>query len=128
MNITRFQGNQQSYSTGLLCLYHVTTRYRLDLIVARGLDPYKSRGKKKVIWLVNSEKVAWAIAHVSIRHNVPVENIRIQAVYLSDQDIYRAPNTGVYCLPEKIYVNPALNFSARAALKKIQNNQLLPVS
>lgn len=56
-------------------VYHVTTRYRADLIAAKGIDPERSKGKRKCSWYVSFPMLAWAIAHVSLRHKCPLENI-----------------------------------------------------
>ena len=47
-------------------LYHATTAKNLDSIKAVGLDPNRSLGAKKLVWLHTASRREWAILHVSI--------------------------------------------------------------
>lgn len=100
-----------------LVLYHVTTRYRLDLICAKGLDPAKSRGKRQVVWLVDGSKLAWAIAHCSIRHDVKVDQLRVIRTLFMETDLKRTRRVGVWNVDHQFYINPKDTYSARSALK-----------
>ncbi len=109
-----------------LVLFHVTTRYRLDLICAKGLDPDKSTGRRKVIWLVDGSMLAWAIAHCSTRHQVGVEQLRVIKTLFMDANLKRTRWTGVYNVDHRFYINPKDTCSARAALKQLKEYAAIP--
>ena len=51
-----------------MTLYHATPRKHLASIKAEGLDPMKSAGKRKEVWLHTASKRAWAVLHTQQRH------------------------------------------------------------
>ena len=51
-----------------MILYHATTRKHLATIEAEGLDPMKSAGKRKEVYLHTASKRAWAVLHTQRRH------------------------------------------------------------
>jgi len=87
MNDTTSQLVSQYIPQRYIQLYHVTTRYRADLIAANGIDPSRSKGKRKVSWYVEYQMLAWAIAHVALRHGTPLNNIVV-----------------ISCSPRRVYV------------------------
>lgn len=112
---SQLKHQQNRYTTKIL--YHVTTRYRADLIAARGIDPERSKGKRKVSWYVDQAKVDWAIAHVSIRHNCPVANIVVIPVMMGIRHFNLTQFKDVYTCAEVVYTRPGWYMSARAWLK-----------
>ena len=52
-----------------MILYHATPRKFLQSIKAEGLQPNRSTGKRKAIWLHTASKRAWAILHTQRRHD-----------------------------------------------------------
>lgn len=54
-------------------LWHVTTVDKLASIRRGGLDPARSKGKRKAVWLVPGRLRAWAVAHVLRRHKADLE-------------------------------------------------------
>ena len=51
-----------------MILYHATPRKHLATIEAEGLDPMKSAGKRKEVYLHTASKRAWAVLHTQRRH------------------------------------------------------------
>ena len=51
-----------------MTLYHATPRKFLSTIEAEGLDPQKSTGKRKEVYLHTASKRAWAVLHTQRRH------------------------------------------------------------
>lgn len=104
-------------------LFHVTTTYRATLIAARGVDPEKATGRLKSSWWVSPAKLAWAIGHVSVRHDVPATRIMVVAhAFDSEHQIINWMLPGIFRCPHTVYVNPAFMFSARKALKAINED------
>lgn len=62
-------------------LYHVTPRKNLESILASGVDPVFSQGARQVTWWVTRDRLPWAIAHCSIRHNCKVAELAVVSVY-----------------------------------------------
>lgn len=108
------------------CFFHVTTRYRADLIVAKGIDPKKSKGKQQCSWLVGMPRLAWAIAHVSIRHDVKVNDLRVVQLWLDPAglNLFVIPN--VYRAFKDIFIHPSGVISARKALRMYDEFMSVP--
>ena len=51
-----------------MTLYHATPQKHLNAIEAEGLDPMKSAGKRKEVWLHTKSKREWAVLHTQQRH------------------------------------------------------------
>jgi len=107
-------------------LYHVTTRYRADLIAARGIDPARSKGKRKVSWYVGQRMLAWAIAHVSLRHKTPIENIVVIAVHVRIDDMKKTAWRNVLTCDQVVHPSPHHFVSARKTLSQLKDNLEYP--
>lgn len=57
--------------------FHVTLAKNADSIYRSGIDPIFSQGKQKLSWFVTHDRLPWAIAHCSARHNVTVNELII---------------------------------------------------
>jgi hypothetical protein len=112
---------QQHLPSQYTTLYHVTTRYRADLIAAKGIDPTRSKGKRKVSWFVGLPKLAWAIAHVSLRHKTPIENIVVIAVHVRIDDMKKTAWRDVLTCDQVVHPDPRRFTSARKCLTQIKN-------
>lgn len=51
-----------------MILYHATPRKFLHSILTEGLDPQRSNGRIKGVWLHTASKRAWAVLHTQRRH------------------------------------------------------------
>jgi len=58
-------------------LYHVSPIRNHTSIVKSGVDPALARSRFHASWWVTSEKLAWALAHCSVRHNVIVTDLEV---------------------------------------------------
>jgi hypothetical protein len=61
--------------------WHVTPMRNLYSILERGVDPSYAKSNRALIWFVEWKGLLWALAHVSARYGVPVNQlvaIRIQ--------------------------------------------------
>lgn len=57
--------------------FHVTLAKNADSIYRNGIDPVFSQGKRQLSWFVTRDRLPWAIAHCSARHNVTVNELII---------------------------------------------------
>ena len=55
----------------LTVLRHCTPVRNVRSILSRGLDPARSRGRLRAVWLHAPSKTPWAIPHVAQRHSAP---------------------------------------------------------
>lgn len=62
-------------------LYHVTPTSNLESILASGVEPELSKGARKLSWWVTRERLPWALAHCSIRHDIKVADLSVVSVY-----------------------------------------------
>lgn len=77
-------------------LYHVSPKDNLDSIYERGILPEKSRGKKQLIWLVDEQRLPWALAHCSVQHDCKVSDLMILRVVAGDKHVKRTRLSGIY--------------------------------
>ena len=70
-----------------MILYHATPRKHLASIKAEGLDPVKSTGKRKEVWLHTKSKREWAVLHTQRRHKT--QEVVVIAVEVSRRDLTR---------------------------------------
>ncbi|HSS95433.1 MAG TPA: hypothetical protein VLK33_00305 [Terriglobales bacterium] len=83
----------------VVTLYHVSPRSNFDSIMELGVSPAFSVGRKACIWLVEFDKLAWAMAHVSERKDVSVLHLLVFTVAPAKPELRRAPWHGVFqCL------------------------------
>lgn len=61
-------------------LFHVTTLDRVESILRGGLDPAKSKGKNRSVWMAYSLSVLYAIKHIAARKNVAINGLAIIVV------------------------------------------------
>ena len=67
--------DEQLWSAGSMLLYHVTLEENVRSIMIEGIRPDLARGKAQASWYVSKAGILWAIAHTSLRHNVPVSEL-----------------------------------------------------
>jgi len=58
-------------------LYHISPVRNHISILKIGVDPGLSRSAYHASWWATSEKLAWALAHCSIRHGIPVTDLEV---------------------------------------------------
>ena len=58
-------------------LRHATPTGNLESILSAGLQPDRSRGKRKAVWLHSPSKTTWAILHTMKNHAVTMEAITV---------------------------------------------------
>jgi hypothetical protein len=63
-----------------ITLRHATPRTNLRSILSGGLDPARSHGARRVVWLHTPSRTAWAILHTSQRHLVNALDVAIVTV------------------------------------------------
>jgi len=80
----------------MFTLYHVSPRQNFDSIMELGVSPAFSRGRRNVVWLVDYEKLPWAMAHVSEKEDVSVLHMLVFTVAAPKPELRRAPWRGVY--------------------------------
>ena len=82
-------------------LYHATPKRNLDSIKAVGLDPKRSRGAKKEVWLHTQSRREWAILHVSNRYKCDVNEVVIITVDVPRTKLRRRWR-GIWTTPENL--------------------------
>ena len=70
-----------------MILYHATPKSNLPSIKAKGLQPRRSKGKIRGVWLHTASKRHWAILHTMKRHKT--DEIALLQVNVSRRDITR---------------------------------------
>lgn len=83
-------------SRRFLTLFHVTTKQNVNNIIAQGIDPSKSVGKRRVSWFVEFENVMWAIAHTSNRKQVVTGDLAVFVVVVDAALLKRTRWKGVW--------------------------------
>lgn len=58
-------------------LFHISPGKNRASIAKSGVDPIWSRGKTNTSWWVDQTMIAWALAHCSARHNLPVDKLEV---------------------------------------------------
>jgi len=79
-------------------LYHVSPSFNTALILDQGVLPERSRGKEQVFWCVDLARITWALAHVSERWKVSVNNLVVFEMVIDVSLLYRTRLAGVYKL------------------------------
>lgn len=100
-------------------LFHITPTKNLQSIYENGVCPEFSTGKLDASWYVNKHGVLWAIAHVSARHNISVNEISVCAVLIEWKSMRRTARPGFYytiknftienASPAEWYISPEEN-------------------
>jgi len=80
----------------LLHLYHITPTTNNVSILTRGLDPAFSRGKRKTVWLCDWTRIHWALAHVSFKHETPVNELSAFMITLERSEVINTAWRGIY--------------------------------
>ena len=82
-------------------LYHATTAKNLDSIKAVGLDPNRSLGARKEVWLHTASRSDWAILHVVQRHKCDINEVAMITVDVPRSKLRRRWR-GIWTTPEAI--------------------------
>lgn len=76
--------------------YHVTHAGNVGSIIEHGLEPDRARGKLKAVWLADSKRLHWAIAHVAAKHGSPMSALWVAVVHCDPRDLKRFRWPGIY--------------------------------
>lgn len=87
-------------------LYHATPKANLDSILEHGLDPARSQGKRKAIYLHTASRREWAILHTIRRHGIGIDDVVIISVDIPRSRITRRWR-GLWSTETKITVTEA---------------------
>lgn len=83
-------------------LYHVTPAENIVNRFSFKVDPAFSKGKIQRSWWVDADRLNWALAHCSARHQVDVRKLEIVMIN-ADVDVWKFKRTrwpGVYTTDE----------------------------
>jgi hypothetical protein len=72
---------------GYKTFWHITPYVNLDSIAGYGVLPEKAKGKRKLVWLVKWRGIAWALAHCSARHGLPVGSLVAIRVLIKEEHV-----------------------------------------
>jgi len=61
-------------------LFHISPAENHASIEKMGIEPYYSKGARKVSWYVDVDRLLWAMAHCSARHGVSVDKLNVYAI------------------------------------------------
>lgn len=84
--------------------YHITPITNVDSIIENGLDPKKSRGKIKAVWLCDSKRLPWAISHVSLKQEVWIGWLWVCLVHVDPRELQHWRWDGIYLLKRPIEI------------------------
>ena len=89
----------------LVTVRHATPRRNLRSILRVGIDPARSRGKLRAVWLHTAALSTWAVDHVARRHQT--DDVIVLTVRVPRSALRRSSRRGVwFCLqvitPEQI--------------------------
>lgn len=79
-------------------VYHVTPGFNQAAILAVGVDPAWSRGKREVSWWVTLPRLEWALAHVSARYAVSTGALWVVESHVPEYLLRRTKMTSVFTL------------------------------
>lgn len=94
-------------------LYHVSPESNLASINERGIDPTFSQGKLTTMYYVDEKRLFWAMLHVSRRHHVSLDQLRVFTVPVRRENMVKTALAGVYRSNFTLYPfcsEPAYNF------------------
>lgn len=90
-------------------LFHITPKYNMTAILKEGVRPDKSRGKLPQSWFVDDEHIIWALAHVSARWSVSVDNLIVCFIDAPMQSFYKTRFLGVYVAKERLHITSTIS-------------------
>ena len=76
--------------------YHVTLDTAIFSIIDNGIDPACSRGQLRSVWLCDSKRLPWAIAHVSSKHGIPAGALWVCVVHCDPRSLKHFRWPGIY--------------------------------
>ena len=80
-----------------MLLWHATPRFNLPSIRAEGLDPERSRGRLRVVWLHAATLSADLVELVAVRHGVWPDQVALVAVSVPRSRLRRWRRCLWYC-------------------------------
>lgn len=102
--------------------FHVTLEKCVAGIIDYGLDPGLARGKIKAVWLADSKRLHWAIAHVAIKHDVPMSQLWVASVHVDPRDLQRFRWPGIYLYKFQVPIHeiyPAARIVERGPIRLV---------
>lgn len=82
-------------------MYHVTRSTCVSSIIEGGLNPAYSKGKIQAVWLADSKRLQWAIAHVSLKHSEAIAYLWVAVCHVDPRELKKFRWPGIY-LAEQI--------------------------
>jgi len=95
-------------------LYHITPRQNVASISDVGISPAFARSRRSCVWLVDDERIPWALAHLSERDGLPVAEYIVLTVAAPAPELRKTSWRGVYQSLVSLY--PTYSRSASQAL------------
>jgi hypothetical protein len=89
--------DEKVWSSGSVVLYHVTPEYNVESIMRDGVRPELARGKMSASWYVTKHGIVWALAHTSLRHDIPVSNLVVMTTMLPMSAMKKTGIRNAYC-------------------------------
>jgi len=84
-------------------LYHITLARNANSILEFGVNLEWSRGLVPVSYWVDEDRVPWALAHVSQRKRVPVNELVIAVCSHDEAELIRTRLSGVFIRRVTVY-------------------------
>jgi len=78
-----------------MILFHISPKRRRRGIRARGLDPAKSKGRQRVVWLVDWEYLPSLISHIAQHQDTPAAELDVWEVLIHGNFLHKR-RPGVY--------------------------------
>jgi len=106
-------------------LYHVSPKSNHLAIAKTGIEAAFAKNKSHTSWFVDWSRVGWALAHVSSRHKVPVDDLEIWIVIAEQvRNVKRSRLQGVFYT--RCFVRTVAVISADRALNLWESAQEPP--
>lgn len=89
-----------------MIVFHATPKYNSSSIARAGVLAACSRGRERCSWWVSRERVAWAVEHVSLRHNVCTRDIAVFSANIMSDSLVRSGKPGVFkCFTASVHAS-----------------------
>lgn len=105
-------------------LFHATKTSNVTSIINKGLHPkFSSKpNPSERNYCVTVSAIAWAIAHISVRHQVKVFEVSIFRVPTAGNGFFKFMGNGIYCTPQVVSCEGLTAYSAVHLLDEIRQD------
>jgi hypothetical protein len=85
------------FSGGIVLLYHWTPAVNEQSILTEGIQRFRARSKRPVVWLVDRDHVYQLRDHIAAHNGCEPHELILFRVIVDLESIYHQATPGVYC-------------------------------